>query len=177
MNIPIYKAEVEAGLEDAIKSNASVAFNSPVKTYIPSRKEEAGISRLLAFDAPPEDNGDQMDLYYLNSVLVSTGWNKNDDVFDTAETWMARKSPEDKQFNFMHDETDIIGHITGNIVIDQNGRKLSDQKRLTLLPVLFFTIVGAIQHSRQEWTKLFRRLKRINGLLAWKLYLPDLIMR
>ena len=38
MNIPIYTAEIEAGLEEVIKSNASVAFNSPVNTYIPSNK-------------------------------------------------------------------------------------------------------------------------------------------
>ena len=161
MNIPIYKAEIEAGLEDAIKSNASVAFNSPVKTYIPSRKEEAGINRLLAFDAPPEDTVDQIDLYYLNSVLVSTGWNKNDDVFDTAETWMARKSPEDKQFNFMHDETDIIGHITGNIVVDQNGRKLSDSTNTDGLPEAFDIITSAVLYNSWSDPALKARMDKI----------------
>jgi len=161
MNIPIYKAEIEAGLENAIKSNASVAFNSPVKTYIPSRKEEAGINRLLAFDSPPEDTVDQIDLYYLNSVLVSTGWNKNDDVFDTAETWMARKSPEDKQFNFMHDETDIIGHITGNIVVDQNGRKLSDSTNTDGLPEAFDIITSAVLYNSWSDPALKARMDKI----------------
>ena len=169
MNIPIYKAEIEAGLEEVIKSNASVAFNSPVNTYIPSRKEEASI-RLLAFSGAPldfvkdkaeADNTDQMDLYYLNSVLVSTGWNKNDDVFDVAETWMARRSPEDKQFNFMHDETDIIGHITGNIVVGPDGQKLSDSTESDNLPEAFDIITSAVLYNSWTDPKLKARMDKI----------------
>lgn len=66
-------------------------------------------------------NPDQPDLFYLDSILVSIGWNKNDDIFDKDETWGARNTPVDKQFNFMHDEKDIIGHITSANVIDENN--------------------------------------------------------
>ena len=70
------------------------------------------------------ENKDQIDLHYLESVLVSTGWNKNDDVFTVGATWEARNTPEDKQFNFMHDENDIIGHITGSYVLNKDGKKI-----------------------------------------------------
>jgi hypothetical protein len=58
--------------------------------------------------------------------LVSTGWNKNDDVFDLEETWGAKDTPVDKQFNFGHDESDIIGHITGSIVLDEDGNEVQN---------------------------------------------------
>ena len=31
------------------------------------------------------------DLYYVQSILVSSSWNRNDDVFDRAEVWAAQK--------------------------------------------------------------------------------------
>ena len=39
---------------------------------------EKNIEKVLKITA--EANPDQIDLFYLESVLVSTGWNKNDDV-------------------------------------------------------------------------------------------------
>ena len=116
MSVKIFKAEVDAGLENLIQSNASVAYSSLATPHAPNDVEEEK-AKLIAFSSNADANPDQFDLYYLNTVLVSTGWNKNDDVFDLQEVWGARKTPEDKQFNFMHDESDIIGHITGNKVV------------------------------------------------------------
>ena len=121
----IYKSELEAGLEDAIKANASVAYSSPVSFYIPNKEQKESIKNLVvAQDSTTAENKDQYDLYYLSSILVSTGWNKNDDVFDLEETWGAKDTPVDKQFNFGHDESDIIGHITGSVVLDQDGNEV-----------------------------------------------------
>ena len=123
----IYKSELEAGLEDAIKANASVAYYSPVSFYIPYKEQKESIKTLVvAEDSAVAENKDQYDLYYLSSILVSTGWNKNDDVFDMGETWAAKDTPSDKQFNFMHNEADIIGHITGSVVLDQDGNEVED---------------------------------------------------
>ena len=123
----IYKSELEAGLEDAIKANASVAYSSPVSFYIPNKEQKESIKTLVvAEDSAVAENKDQYDLYYLSSILVSTGWNKNDDVFDMGETWAAKDTPSDKQFNFMHNEADIIGHITGSVVLDQDGNEVED---------------------------------------------------
>ena len=123
----IYKSEIEAGLEDAIKANASIAYSSPVSFYTPNIEQKESIKNLVvAQDKAISENKDQYDLYYLSSILVSTGWNKNDDVFDLNETWGAKDSPVDKQFNFMHDESDIIGHITGSVVLDSDGNEIDD---------------------------------------------------
>jgi len=117
----IYETEILDGLESALASNNTIAYCAQAEAYIPSEGEikitKAEIS---------EANQDQMDLFYLRSILVSTGWNKNDDVFDPQELWAARKTPEDKPFNYMHDEKDIIGHITGNAVVDLDGNEIPE---------------------------------------------------
>ena len=123
----IYQSEIDSGLEEQIKANASIAYSSPVSFYIPNKEQKESIQNLVvAQESAIAENKDQYDLYYLNSILVSTGWNKNDDVFDMEETWAAKDTPSDKQFNFMHNEADIIGHITGSVVLDQSGNEVED---------------------------------------------------
>ncbi len=128
----VYAQEIEDGLQDVIQDSNTVAYCSPVM----SKEDliEATASELesdnkvaLSFMGAEAENKEQIDLYYLSSVLVSTGWNKNDDVFDAQEMWNARSTPEDKQFNYMHNEADIIGHITGNYIVDFDGNVVESQ--------------------------------------------------
>ena len=105
----IYKHEVNDGISELVKSQASIAYISQANVRTVSEEDQSeAVKKIIA----GKSNPDQIDLYYLESVLVSTGWNKNDDVFTAEATWDARSTPEDKQFNFMHNENDIIGHIT-----------------------------------------------------------------
>jgi hypothetical protein len=118
----IYESEIQDGLGDILSEKNSIACCAVAETYTP---EEGGkLKKLLADESTVAQNEDQIDLYYLKSILVSTGWNKNDDVFDPKELWSAKDTPEDKPFNFMHNEKDIIGHITGNIVVDFGGAEV-----------------------------------------------------
>lgn len=125
--IEIYQSEINDGIAELVKAQASVAYCAPATIHkgnwvAPSEvlvtKNEDVIERVVA------ENKNQIDLFYLESVLVSTGWNKNDDVFLTEATWEARNTPEDKQFNYMHDENDIIGHITGSYVLAKDGTRI-----------------------------------------------------
>ena len=115
----VYKQEILDGVGEAVKATASVAYctQACVSTH---HDPSPVIDKIVAANANPQ----QVDLYYIKSVLVSTGWNKNDDVFGPDITFAARNTPEDKQFNFMHDENDIIGHITGSYVVDRNGDRI-----------------------------------------------------
>lgn len=125
--IRIFQSEITDGVSDQVASQASVAYCSPATLHSSTSADLAGmaandevLAKILA------ENKDQKDLHYIESVLVSTGWNKNDDVFTAQSTWDARTSPEDKQFNFMHDENDIIGHITGCYVLSKDGLLVAD---------------------------------------------------
>ena len=121
--IKVFKREVSDGVAEAVKAQASIAYCTMAKEFI----QPTGIvdTKLSNFAQKViAENKDQIDLFYLESVLVSTGWNKNDDVFLPQATWAARSTPEDKQFNFMHNENDIIGHITGSYVLDKDGNRV-----------------------------------------------------
>lgn len=117
----VYQQEILDGLSEQIKAQASVAYCAPA--VLCDASTEYNIDEFIN-KIKASSNPNQIDLYYIKSVLVSTGWNKNDDVFDPEQTWAAKNTPEDKQFNFMHNENDIIGHITGSYVIDRQGNKL-----------------------------------------------------
>ena len=139
MSIKIYQHEINDGIGDLVKSTASVAYCSEA-TFQRDIPEEI-VAKAIA------ENKDQIDLYYLESVLVSCGWNKNDDVFLAEATWAARNTPEDKQFNFMHDENDIIGHITGSYVLTKDGKAVADDAEM---PTDFDIITQAVLYN--SWT-------------------------
>ena len=113
----IYASEISDGLADSIKSSNSISIASIVNEVNHDLAEDAvRLAKESTLNSTFATNEGQFDLHYVNTVLVSTGWNKNDDVFDAEETWKARKTPEDKPFNYEHNPSDIIGHITGNKV-------------------------------------------------------------
>ncbi len=153
MNINIYQQEISDGIADQISNNSiycqSIAKTSEVlfpelKSLTDKELQEIGCSMA--------GNKGQFDLYNLESVLVSTGWNKNDDVFDRKELWLARETPEDKPFNFMHNEKDIIGHITGNRVVDKSGVEIHSEDDL---PEDFDILTKAVIYK--EWSDLEQR--------------------
>jgi len=140
MTIKIFQNEINDGIGELVKSTASVAYCS--EAVFKSDAPQEVVAKAVA------ENKDQIDLYYLESVLVSCGWNKNDDVFMPEATWAARNTPEDKQFNFMHDESDIIGHITGSYVLSKDGKAVSDDSPM---PEDFDIITQAVLYN--SWTK------------------------
>lgn len=140
----IYAQEILDGLSDTIKSNNSIAYCSPA-IMSDSTCNNHLIEKIKASSANPK----QIDLFYLKSILVSTGWNKNDDVFAPEQTWAARNTPEDKQFNFMHNENDIIGHITGSYVVDKSGTVIAEDN-LNNPPNEFDIITEAVIYN--SWT-------------------------
>lgn len=168
MNIKVYNREKQDGLAEVISSQASITFASLVTPHTPldSEVEAANedisdsLKGLLTKQSEASDSNEgQFDLYYMNSVLVSTGWNKNDDVFDSNETWRARTSPEDKQFNYMHDETDIIGHITDNMVVDFEGNRI--EQKDDQVPENFNIVTSSVLYNSWSNPELKERMANI----------------
>ena len=152
----IFKSEIKDGLGDKIQNN-SIAFCSEATPYIPT---EIDINNCKSIKAIAE-NKDQMDLYYIKSILASVGWNKNDDVFDPVETWKAKSTPEDKQFNYMHDETDIIGHITSCYASDAEGNILPDFNDMSQVPSVFDIVTGSVLYTSWSSPELKNRMRSI----------------
>ena len=160
MKFKIFQKEIQDGVAEQVKAKSSVAYDSVATPYKPSQ-EEAEQFKILAGQSIANSNTDQLDLYYLNSVLVSTGWNKNDDVFDLEQVWTARNTPEDKQFNFMHNEADIIGHITANMVIDHEGNEIPDDIPFEELPEKFDIVTSAVLYNSWTTPELKQRMDAI----------------
>ena len=154
----IYKSEIKDGLAEILSSDTSVACCAIAETYKPEKSTEefSNLMEVIAENSTElsvAQNEEQIDLYYLKSILVSTGWNKNDDVFDPKELWAAKSTPEDKPFNFMHDEKDIIGHITGNKVVDYNGEEIDIET--DEVPETFNILTTSVIYT--EWSDIDQR--------------------
>jgi hypothetical protein len=152
----VYKQEILDGLGEKVETSASIALEAEilVDTHYDHPSQEQ-IQKTLAEYG--HSNPDQIDLHYLNSVLVSTGWNKNDDVFDASEAWAAKDTPVDKQFNYMHNESDIIGHITGSMVVDKNGVKIESQEQ----PQEFDILTSAVLYKSWSDPELNDRMSQL----------------
>lgn len=152
----VFRSEIKAGLGDLLQNNA-IAFCSEITPYSPSENE---INQVKNIKAIAETNN-QMDLYYVKSILASVGWNKNDDVFDAAEMWIAKTSPLDKQFNYMHDEKDIIGHITSCYAADADGNVLPDFNDMSQVPSVFDIVTGSVLYTSWSDNNLKQRMRKI----------------
>ena len=152
----IYASEIKDGVADLVQSSASIAYCMPAAISDDVHKDSTEFAQKIKADS---GNPKQIDLYYLKSVLVSTGWNKNDDVFPNQATWDARNTPEDKQFNFMHNENDIIGHITGSYVVSRDGNPVDDDNQ----PKDFDIITEAVLYN--SWTDPENR-QRMGQIIA-----------
>lgn len=116
----IHEHEISDGLEDKLK-DTSVAFVCDIIDH-KDMTEEMNISI-----ASVCERSNQKDLYYLRSILVSAGWNKNDDVFDVADLFAAKDTPVDKPFNYMHNDTDIIGHMISSTAMSEDGTEVTEE--------------------------------------------------
>ncbi len=168
IKMKVYAQEIEDGLQEVIESNTTVAYEVPIlsKEENPNSIDsllEDDKAIALSYMGTQAENKEQIDLYYLSSVLVSTGWNKNDDVFDAEEMWIARATPEDKQFNYMHDEKDIIGHITGNYVVDFDGNVMESEAEWEEAgsPKEFNIITNAVLYKSWSDPELRERMNTI----------------
>lgn len=101
------------------------------------------------------------DLFHVKSLLVSTGWNLNDDVFIADEVWKSRKTPVDKPTNNEHIENDIVGHIVSTWAVDDDGNDVDDDTDDP--PKQFHVCTGAVIYK--HWRDPERRTA-INSLIS-----------
>ncbi len=70
-------------------------------------------------------DGKSLVLANMRSILVSSGFNLNNDVFLPEELVQAIDTPVDKPINLEHDEITIIGHMTSSRLLDQEGNEVN----------------------------------------------------
>lgn len=76
----------------------------------------------------------EKDLLQVESVLVSTGMNRNKDVFLPDELAPARASGKHKPFNLEHNSDQIVGHMTRSFITTKDGVELTEAQIANSLP-------------------------------------------
>lgn len=120
----IYPSEITDGLESKLQACSAIAYTCNVTQIAEPNIDQ--IVKAKAIKADPVN----FDMIYINAILASVGINKNDDVFLPEEIWKAKDTPVYKQFNYMHNETDIIGAIINSAVLDTQGNIIEDIGRV-----------------------------------------------
>ena len=151
----IFEQEISDGLEEKLKSQASISYACVVE---PSNKTNHSVKHIKSL-ASLQDS----DLYYVQSILVTSSWNKNDDIFDKDEVWAAKHTPEDKPTNLNHDENVIVGHITSNWPITDDGVLIDENTPIENLPNKFHILTGSVIYKGFSSEEL---MSRANTLIS-----------
>jgi len=149
----IFQQEYDDGIDEIILSKASFSFASvlePCNQIIKSSKQFRSIASV-----------DDSDLYYTQSILVTSSWNKNDDIFDKNEVWAARHSPEHKPTNLEHDESVIIGHIVSNYPITEDGILIDENTPIENLPNKYHILTGSVIYKSYTQPELRERTEKL----------------
>ena len=163
-SVMVFQSERAAGLESTIRANTHVALASVARVAEPTALSQQAIARLRGLGSRfAKGDVTDSDLHHLSTILVTVGWNKNDDVFDGVETWVSRHSPSDKQLNYEHDDAQIVGHITANHVMDAEGKVLPDETCVDDLPAKFHIVTAGVLYKHWQKPEL---QKRMDDLIA-----------
>lgn len=149
MKIKIFNAEIEAGLASLIKNNNSISYCTKVEKFTSSNIDVAALASLTTAFGTTFNT----DLYYpTKSILATTSWNLNDDVFGPQETWGARHTPLHSPTNIDHNHRKIVGHIASAWAIDADGNLIDDNIDIKDLPDKFHLCDGALiyKYNREE---------------------------
>ena len=140
----VFAAEKEAGLEHQIKTQSSIAYESPI--LLDEKQDLAQAFDNLSISTAAIDD---KDIYHVYSILVTTSWNKNDDVFDKAEVWAAQNTPKYKPANLEHDERQIVGGIVDNWSVDKNMKVIDKHIQSDSLPDYYHILVASVIY--RQW--------------------------
>ncbi len=151
----VFAQEKADDLEDLILATPLVTIASQV---VPSEKDQYKVfNKNLKSLASYDDE----DLYYVQSILVTSSWNKNDDIFSKEEIWAAKNTPEDKPTNLEHDENTIIGHIISNWSITDDGILIDENTPVENLPEKFHIVTGSVIYKSYVNPELKERTARL----------------
>lgn len=152
LQIPIYPDEQDIGeliIKSSLISNlAEISLSKPFDI-------SEGVQKIIASERQ------SIDLFYLQSILVSSVWNGNDELFLPSELWYSRNTAKDKPFNYEHVCDDIIGHMTSGYVIDDNGKALSSKTKVEDLPEVIHILNQAVLYRHWDDKELQARMDNI----------------
>ena len=155
-NLKIYDVEIADGIADIIRSNASISYAAQAKPCLKDNIFSSSDKEYKTLASYKDE-----DLYYVQSILVTSNWNKNDDIFQSQEIWRAKNTPEDKPTNLEHDESTIIGHIISNWPITEDGMLIDKDTPEDNLPNKYHILTGSVIYRAFSDPKLKLRAEQL----------------
>lgn len=148
----IFQQEYDDGIADQIEASASFSYAS----YIEPCNKNNNNKYFKALAAVNDS-----DLYYTQSILVTSSWNKNDDIFDKEEVWKAKNSPEHKPTNLEHNEAAIVGHIIANWPVTIDGILINEETPVENLPDKFNILTASVIYKSFTSPELKDRTEKL----------------
>jgi len=152
----MYIFSAESSIAELISKNKTIAFHTKLSQSLDTKEEVKKIAK-----ASRDINLNDEDLAYLDSILASVGYNGNDDLFTKEDIWLARNSPINKQFNFMHNQRDIIGHMFASNIFDIEGNQISESTPFDEIPDNFDIVVSSVLYKSWPQPELQERMDSI----------------
>lgn len=181
----IYKAEQKAGIAFEInKAGSSSSFVTAKARICDVEKYFDGMSVLELLKSTntvqtvEELLGEeQPDLALIVSILVSTGWNLNDDIFTPEELWKARSSPLHKPMNDNHDIGKILGHIVQSRILDKSGNEIKISEDQSPPDEFDIEVAGVLYRQFSELTErideIIEKAKSGEIFVSMEAWFPD----
>jgi hypothetical protein len=138
----IYSSEKECGISDLMLSTSSTHPILGINSVDLKIQEDTLLKIAKAFEYQ-----DNIDLYPVFDITVSTGLNKNDEYFDKNEILKALGSSINKPFNIGHNPVRIIGHIFGEKIIDNDCNILDSNGEL---PDQCHILTGSVIYTQKS---------------------------
>lgn len=181
----VYKSEKEAGLDSQMnEAGSSTAFVTAqvqvgdIEKYFDGMSIAELMKATNTVQTVEELLGqEQPDLALVVAILVSTGWNLNDDVFTPEEVWKARSSALHKPMNDNHQADKILGHIVQTRVLDKSGTEIevgSDEA----IPIEFdIEVAGVLYRAFPELSdrvdEIITKAKAGEMFVSMEAWFPD----
>lgn len=146
----VFQQEYDDGIGEVVANDKSVSFASAVEPLC----VDAVSKKMKAFGSIQD-----ADMYYVQSILVSSTWNKNDDVFDIVEVWNAKDTPNHKPTNLNHNENIIVGHIISNYPITEDGMLIDKDTPIDNLPKKYHILTGSVIYKAYTNPELKERTR------------------
>ena len=149
----IFETEKKLGLEHKILASCISKAFCPVK---PTKKPNRVAEIQHAFEEYQKTKAGKSvatynDLYYCDTVLVTSNFNKNDDFFAAEEVWRSRATPVDKPVNIGHIPDLVVGHMTRSWVLTAGKKRvIPNSTAENSLPNLIHLACAAVVYRELE---------------------------
>ncbi len=120
--------DAEKAIAHLIENDKTIAFLETQTDTAKASEGESPTEELIEY--LKEGTSVTFDSYWFPAILVTTNWNRNDDVFTPEQIWPARNTPINKPVSWCHnaseENNEVIGVILRSVPVDINYKVITE---------------------------------------------------